>query len=46
MNYRDTISSLNAALNQIDYAYAVIAKKHGLSFNALMMACLIDEGGL
>lgn len=43
MNNRDTMSRLNAALSKIDYAYALIAKKHGLSFNALMMVCLIEE---
>ncbi len=43
MNYRETMSRLNNALNNIDLAYTVIAKKHGLTFNALMMVCLIDE---
>lgn len=43
MNYRETMLRLNNALNNIDSAYAVIAKKHGLTFNALMMVCLIDE---
>lgn len=43
MNYRETMSRLNNALNNIDSAYAFIAKKHGLTFNALMMVCLIDE---
>lgn len=43
MNYRETMSRLNNALNNIDSAYAVIAKKYGLTFNALMMICLIDE---
>ncbi len=43
MNYRETMSRLNNALNNIDSAYAVIAKKHGLTFNALMTVCLIDE---
>lgn len=43
MNYRETMSRLNTALNNIDLAYAVIAKKHRLTFNALMMVCLIDE---
>ena len=43
MNYRETMSRLNAALQNIDAAYAVIAKKHGLTFNALMMFYLIDD---
>ena len=43
MNYRETMSRLNTALNNIDLAYAVIAKKYGLTFNALMTVCLIDE---
>lgn len=43
MNYRETMSRLNRALNQIDSAYAAIAKKHGLTFNALMTLCLIAE---
>lgn len=43
MNYRETMSRLNNALNNIDFAYTVIAKKYGLTFNALMMVCLIDE---
>lgn len=43
MNNRETMSRLNTALNNIDLAYAVIAKKHGLTFNALMTICLIDE---
>lgn len=43
MNYRETMSRLNMALNNIDLVYATIAKKHGLTFNALMMFYLIDE---
>ena len=43
MNYRETMSRLNNALNLIDSAYAVIAKKHGLTFNSLMILCLIKE---
>ncbi len=43
MNNRETMSRLNTALNNIDLAYAVIAKKHGLTFNALMTVCLINE---
>ncbi|MGB4823924.1 MAG: MarR family transcriptional regulator [Leuconostoc mesenteroides] len=43
MNYRETMSRLNSALNNIDSAYDFIAKKHGLTFNALMVVCLIDE---
>lgn len=43
MNYRETMSRLNTTLNHIDSAYAVIAKKYGLTFNALMTVCLIDE---
>lgn len=43
MNYRETMSRLNNALNHIDLAYATIAKKYGLTFNALMTVCLIAE---
>ena len=43
MNYRETMSRLSSALNNIDSAYDFIAKKHGLTFNALMVVCLIDE---
>lgn len=43
MNYREMMSRLNAALNNIDSAYSMIAKKYGLTFNALMMVCIIDE---
>lgn len=43
MNYRETMSRLNAALNHIDSAYAVIAKKHGITFNALMIICMLEE---
>lgn len=43
MNYRDIMSRLNSALSTIDSAYGVIAKKYGLSFNALMIVCLIYE---
>lgn len=43
MNYRETMSRLNKAPNNIDSAYVVIAKKYGLTFNALMTVCLIDE---
>ncbi|WP_277406683.1 MarR family winged helix-turn-helix transcriptional regulator [Lacrimispora xylanisolvens] len=43
MNYRETMSRLNNALNNIDSAYAAIARKYKLTFNALMMVCLIDE---
>lgn len=43
MDYREIMSRLNAALNNIDVVYAMIAKRHGLTFNALMMFYLIDE---
>jgi len=43
MNYRETMTRLNNALNTIDLAYAVIAKRHGLTFNALMTISVIDE---
>ena len=43
MNYRKTMSRLNTALSCIDAAYETIAKKHGLTFNALMMFYLITE---
>lgn len=43
MNYRETMSRLNAALKNIDLVYAIIAKRHRLTFNALMMFYLIDE---
>ncbi|WP_394924306.1 MarR family winged helix-turn-helix transcriptional regulator [uncultured Robinsoniella sp.] len=43
MNYRETMSRLNNAMSNIDSAYAVIAKKHGLTFNALMIIYIIDE---
>jgi len=43
MNYRETMSRLNAALIKIDSAYEAVAKKHGLTFNALMMVYLMDE---
>lgn len=43
MNYRETMSRLNKAIITIDSAYAQIAKQHGLTFNALMMLCSIDE---
>jgi Transcriptional regulators len=43
MNYRKTMSRLNAALNKIDLAYETIAKKHGLTFNSLMVIYLIDS---
>ena len=43
MNYRETMSHLNMALNNINLVYATIAKKHGLTFNALMMFYLINE---
>lgn len=43
MDYRKTMSRLNAALNNIDAAYEAIAKKYGLTFNALMIFYLIDE---
>lgn len=42
MNYREIMLRLNNALNSIDSAYAVIAKKHSLTFNALMMICFLD----
>lgn len=42
MNYRDTMARLNAALSKIDLAYETIAKKHGLTYNALMMIYLMD----
>lgn len=43
MNYRETMSRLNTALHNIDLAYTVIAKKHELTFNALMTVCMIAE---
>ncbi|EOB3456688.1 MarR family transcriptional regulator [Enterococcus hirae] len=43
MNYRETMSRLNSALNSIDSAYAIIAKNHELTFNSLMVVCLISE---
>ncbi|MBK8154718.1 MAG: MarR family transcriptional regulator [Streptococcus sp.] len=43
MNYKETMSRLNKALNNIDSAYAKIAKKHGLTFNSLMMLYLLEE---
>lgn len=43
MHDRETMSRLNAALTNIDSAYAIIAKKHGLTFNALMMIYLMNE---
>jgi len=43
MNYRETMARLNAALNKIDLAYETIAKKHGLTFNALMIIYLMDK---
>ncbi len=43
MNYRETMARLNAALNKIDLAYEVIAKKHGLTYNSLMMIYVIIE---
>lgn len=41
MDYRETMARLNAALRKIDSAYEAIAKKHGLTFNALMIMYLI-----
>lgn len=43
MNYRETMSRLNEALNIIDTAYEMIAKKHGLTFNSLMTIYLIEQ---
>ena len=43
MNYKETMSRLNKSLNNIDSAYAKIAKKHGLTFNSLMMLYLLEE---
>jgi DNA-binding MarR family transcriptional regulator len=43
MNHRDTMARLNAALSKIDLAYETIAKKHGLTFNSLMMIYLMDK---
>lgn len=43
MNYKETMSRLSKALNNIDSAYAKIAKKHGLTFNSLMMLYLLEE---
>lgn len=43
MNYREIMSRLNAALNNVDLVYSIIAKRHGLTFNSLMMFYLIDE---
>lgn len=43
MNYKETMSRLNKSLNNIDSAYAKIAKKYGLTFNSLMMLYLLEE---
>ena len=43
MDYRKIMSRLNAALNQVNASYAVIAKKYGLSYNALMVMYIIAE---
>lgn len=43
MNYREIMSRLNVALNNVDLVYSIIAKRHGLTFNSLMMFYLIDE---
>ena len=43
MNYKETMSRLNKSLNNIDSAYAKIAKNHGLTFNSLMMLYLLEE---
>ena len=43
MDYRKTMNRLNSALGKIDVAYEVIAKKYGLTYNALMMVYLIDQ---
>ena len=42
MDYRETMTRLSSALHSVDAAYAVIAKKYGLTFNALMILYLID----
>ena len=43
MDYRETMFRLNTALNKIDLAYESIAKRHGLTFNSLMVIYLINN---
>ena len=43
MDYRKTMNRLNTALGKIDATYEVIAKKHGMTYNSLMMVYLMDE---
>lgn len=43
MNHRETMARLNAALHKIDSAYEAIAKKHGLTFNALMIMYVLGR---
>lgn len=43
MHERETMSRLNAALRSIDQAYSAIAKRHGLSFQALMLLYMLEE---
>ncbi|MGI6105188.1 MAG: MarR family winged helix-turn-helix transcriptional regulator [Raoultibacter sp.] len=43
MNHQEIMSRLNSALGCLDSAYAHIAKEHGLTYNALMTAFLINE---
>lgn len=43
MNYREIMLRLNNALNHLDSAYAAIAKKHSMTFNALMIVCMLAE---
>lgn len=43
MNTRETMTRLNNAINTIDFAYEVIAKRHGLNFNSLMMLSIVED---
>jgi DNA-binding MarR family transcriptional regulator len=43
MDYRETMSRLTAALGSIDSVYAVIARRHNLTFNDLMVIYILDE---
>lgn len=43
MNSREIMSQLSEMLNDIDAVYMQIAKRHGLSYNALMMFYMADD---
>lgn len=43
MQHQETMQRLNRAVHVLDAAYGRIAKRHGLTFNALMMLYAIDE---